>query len=195
MNSTLKEIGPVPFPEHTGERIYMLPFFQQQGLPSSLSRWQPTIDLMLKDVITERPIYLMIDQGIVKAGNTHRRPRPHIDGNWIAETNSHGASPNPRHRPIPTHSPWPTHNTQEWAPEALILASDISACCAYVGEVDGLPSEEGDCSHLDLSDTMVIPFKERFAYMGNITMIHESLPVAFDCQRTVVRLNCPGVEF
>jgi hypothetical protein len=29
-------------------------------------------------------------------------------------------------------------------------------------------------------------------YAGNVTMLHESIPVPFDCLRTLVRLNVPG---
>lgn len=209
MKSLLKEIGPVTFPENTGERVYMLPFTANHGLPSHLSRWQPTIDAMLCGVFTDGPIYLMIDQGRVTAGKSHRRGGPHIDGNWNPGVFAHDGPPVP-----PQHAPWPPSHrpmaghhghramagkgswaSENFAPEALILASDVCASCVYIGEVEGDPVEGGDCSHLDLSAAYQVPLLAGRAYAGNVTMIHESLPVTKDCQRTLVRLNVPGWEF
>jgi hypothetical protein len=31
------------------------------------------------------------------------------------------------------------------------------------------------------------------AYAGNVTMLHESRPLPVACQRTLVRLNVPGL--
>lgn len=193
MKSQLKEIGPVTFPEHTGEKVYMLPFKQSEGLPQRLARWQPTVDAMLAGIQTDKPIYLMIDQGEVKAGQTHRRGGAHIDGNWIEANGKHGTRP-------PSHTKFASWDTGGWGtenlkPEALLLASNVEACCAYVGEVAGAPNEGGDCSHLDLATAERVSLKAGRAYIGNVTMIHESLPVKTDCKRTVVRLNAPGVEF
>lgn len=205
MKSLLKEIGPVQFPENTGERVYMLPFTKREGLPFHLSRWQLTIDAMLQGIDVEGPIYLMIDQGTVQMGKTHRRGGAHIDGNWNPTVNSHsgggggGGSHGPppgKHRPGGTGSGngggW---NCANFNPEALILASDVTASCAYVGEVEGEPAEGGDCCHIDLSNTLRVPLVAGKAYAGNVTMIHESLPLLRDCGRTLVRLNVPGYTF
>jgi hypothetical protein len=200
MLSLLKEIGPVTFPENTGERVYMLPFTKKEGLPLRMMRWQLTIDAMLKDVDVDGPIYLMIDQGVVETGKSHRRGGPHIDGNWCPGIKAHGSG----HRPYPPgHTAGPAHgprknirwDSDNFSPEALILASDVEASCAYVGEIEGEPVPGGDCSHLDLGKALKIPLKAGLAYAGNVTMIHESLPVPQTCQRTLVRLNVPGFTF
>ena len=178
----------------------MLPFTKREGLPIHLSRWQLTVDAMLQGVDVDGPIYLMIDQGIVKAGATHRRGGAHIDGNWNPGINAHGGGGGGGHglRPRPGTNrangggSWHPDN---FAPEALILASDLTASCAYVGEIDGEPLEGGDCSHLDLSTAMRVPIIAGKAYAGNVTMVHESLPVERDSLRTLVRLNVPGFVF
>lgn len=89
--STIQQRGAVTFPEFTGERVYMLPFRKAEGLPFDLVRWQPTVDAMLDGIDVVGPIYLMIDQGIVKPGTTHRRPGVHIDGHWVPSIQAHGA--------------------------------------------------------------------------------------------------------
>jgi hypothetical protein len=88
---------------------------------------------------------------------------------------------------------WSTDiGNEEWAPEAIILASDVQACRAYEGEYDGIPSHGGDCSHIDTRGMRETFMRSGVAYAGNVCMLHESLPIAQDCLRTVVRLNVPG---
>lgn len=80
----------------------------------------------------------------------------------------------------------------EWPTEAIILASNIPACRALIGEWDGNIADDGDVSHLDLSHMQEIQFEANIAYAGNVTFVHQSIPVQQDCWRTVVRLNVPG---
>lgn len=214
LKSEYRKIGNVLFPEFTGERVYMRPFKKKDGLPEDLKRWQPTVDAMLQDIDTNEEIYIMIDQGVVKAGSTHRRGGPHIDGHWCPEIVSHGIrSPRhadnpskpekdipPVHRGVGRHSSLKVENipgywnVENFGDEALILASNISACYGYVGEIEGNPKEGGDCSHLDLSDMERVILEQNIAYSGNVTFIHESIPVNIDCNRTLVRLNVPGIR-
>jgi len=190
INSRYRKGGIVSFPKHTGEKIYMVPFLKREGLPSHISRWQSVVDVMLEDIETDQPIYIMVDQGIVKAGNPHRRGGIHIDGNWMPDIQAHGGG---SWIPTPIHSPFPTHEHTELKPEALILSSDVSACAFYKGEIEAQVGDGGDCSHLDLSSFNRELAEPNRVYIGNVTVLHESLPVLKSCQRTVVRLNCPGV--
>lgn len=80
----------VSFPEFKNEKVYMVPFYKKEGLPFNLKHWQKTVDAMLEGVETENVIYLMVDQGIVRANTFHRRPGVHIDGYWNPNFNGHG---------------------------------------------------------------------------------------------------------
>lgn len=220
--SVIKQCGRVTFPEFTGERVYMREFRKSNGLPFDLARWQPTVDQMLDGVDTDGPIYLMVDQGYVSSGTTHRREGIHIDGYWNPGVHAHGSGHTPipaghrsygghggissenlyrRHRGLPPSykrdgkhssgiSSW-SHATFE-EPEGLILASDISACMGYVGQFDGPIGEGGDCSHVDLSTLDSFLMDSHSVYVGNVTCLHESIPVGIECHRTLVRLNVPG---
>jgi len=75
--------GSVVFPAFLQERVYMEEF-TMNGLPTSLRRWQTTVDAMLKDVGEFSKAFIMIDQSKVYEGGTQRRPGLHIDGNWSA---------------------------------------------------------------------------------------------------------------
>ena len=185
--SYVEQRGKVNFPEFTGERVYMKEFYKEKGLPSELSRWQNTVDSMLEGVETDGPIYLMIDQGVVKGGTSQRRGGLHVDGYWNPRISAHGGN---------THiGSWKTGgwvNCDFKDKEALILASSLTAARGYQGIWEGSCGEGGDCSHINTSNLKEVVMHAGNIYAGNVTMLHESLPVAEDCIRTLVRLNVPG---
>lgn len=215
MKSILQRRGAVPFPEFSGERVYMRPFHKARGLPFDLRRWQPTVDAMLQGVDVAGPIYIMIDQGVVQQGTAQRRPGLHIDGYWIPALRAHGAEPADEWNPpkdLGEHSSTPADpgvhaasarasgpgGTHKWShsdfrtPEALILASDVCGSRALVGEFDSPPGEGGDYTHLATAGLQPVDLLAGIAYAGNVTMLHESLPLKVATPRTLVRLNVPG---
>lgn len=193
--------GAVTFPAFAYERHYMIPFTQKSGLPTELKHWQPTVDAMLDGIKTSDEIYFMVDQKELRAGEPHRRPGVHVDGYWDKTLNMHGG-----HRPrLGCHAPQPIpghrasiDGADDWAnalfdaPEAIILASDITSALAYRGKWDGEVGHMGDCSNINIDHLNPILLSANTVFAGNAAMLHESIPVMFDCQRTVVRLNVPG---
>lgn len=226
IQSIVQKRGSVAFPQFIGERVYMREFRKSMGLPSDLKdRWQHTVDAMLDGVDTDGPIYIMIDQGLVKAGTTQRRPGLHIDGYWHPAISAHGGVSHHGSQPVAPkkdrrerkpsegghggvpsrHAGSPMASEGEWdrsyepwktcelsVPEGLILASNISACRAVIGEYHEIPREGGDCSHVDVSGMDEVIMLPNTVYAGNVGMLHESMPVAKDVQRTLVRLSVPG---
>lgn len=219
--SIIETRGDVAFPAWEGTRIYMQPFLKADGLPQDLSRWQPTVDAMLEGIDTDQPVYIMIDETEVAAGNTQRRPGLHIDGYWNPGIKGHSSHvcAGPAHRELPRrHSPLPPshrsippghaslmagHTGHKsgaglWseadfaAPEGIILASSVSAAEGYVGTYEGPIGEMGDCGHVDVSSLAVLPMEAGRVYAGNVNCLHRSLPVARSCRRSLVRLNVPG---
>lgn len=200
----------VTFPAFAAERHYMIPFHQKTGLPSELKHWQKTVDAMLDNIQTDSEIYLMIDQKVVYAGEAHRRPGIHVDGYWNPSKLRHVHSANPMlfgvHTGEPSEDSEDTHRIRledgtfvdDWsnatlsAPEAIILATDVTSAIAYKGKWSGIVGHMGDCSHLDVSHMKPIILSAGTVFAGNAAMLHESAPVPFTCQRTVVRLNVPG---
>lgn len=208
--SIMHQRGPVPFPAFAGERHYMIPFYQRDGLPGDLGHWQPTVDAMLDGIDTDQPIYFMADQSVVQPGQAHRRPGVHIDGYWHPGVQAHGgqgvhrgqggnhgprSTPGShrgvRHGGSSASSGWDHVDLSD--PEALILASDVAGARAYLGEYRGAIGEGGDCSHLPLDGLQSLDLAPHRAYVGTVGTLHESLPISAGGPRTVVRLNCPGV--
>lgn len=199
--SKIQEKGQVSFPEFKGEKVYMTEFFQKNGLPEHLKRWQKTVDQMLVGIKTDEPIYLMIDQAFIPKGEFHRRPGLHIDGYWNPEKGSHG-----NHGGGKLHGKHGNHkgslnSSKSWEEsafeehEALILASNISASRGFEGNYSGVIKEGGDCDHLSTQGLKEVNLEANKVYVGNVTFLHESLKVKEDCYRTLVRLNVPGYSF
>lgn len=197
IKSTIREGYTAPFPEHTGERVHMVPF--KDVLPDNLSRWQRTVDVMLRGIEIPNKAYLMIDQQELKYGQYHRRPGVHVDGNWVGAGFDHDP-PNDGYKHPPTKPTKPklhlgrhSHDHYIYKPELVILASNVSACEAYVGEFDGTPDSQGSCDHFDLSKAERVFMHKFKVYTGTATTLHRTLPVLTDCKRTVVRINVPGL--
>ena len=192
----LREVGPVPFPEFTGERVYMVPFRMAEGLPAALARWQPTVNAMMHRSWSDGHIYIMIDQRTVPAGETHRRPGAHIDGNWLADADTHGGSHGGRHRPTKRADAGDRWSVEDFAPEALILASDVYGCDGWVGSTETVRDSiraGGSCADVALEEFQRVPLAPNVAWAGNVTFVHESVPIPSGSRRSLVRLNVPGM--
>ena len=175
MKSLLKIGGAVTFPDFRKERAYMIPFKKGEKLQEPYSRWQDTVDSMLEGVEVYGVIYMTIDQGEVRQGESQRRGGAHIDG-------------------IYTDIGWdtgPSWVTKDCAGGGIILASSHIGSKAYVGELADDIGEGGDCSHMDLTSAEVHTLKPNLAYAGNISMVHETVPAAETHDRTFVRLTLP----
>lgn len=206
INSYVRAGCKVAFPEYTGERIYMKPIIIGDMLPKELSRWQPTVDAMLHG-IDGKIAHLMVDQSVVAPGQTHRRGGLHVDGNWLPDLRAHGSGPGGHGHTVPSPRPskkrpdsdknkgaheHPTrHSHDSYQRELIILASDVTACRAFFGQFHDAPGPDGDCSHFDVSGTREVCMEANRTYVGNVTMVHESLPLTRGGPRTVVRLNVP----
>jgi hypothetical protein len=187
MKSILIKGSRVLFPTYTGERAYMVHINKHQSLPEKYSRWQGVIDSMLDGVETKDTIYMTIDQGHVKKGCSQRREGAHIDGNWLPDIRAHGTG---------GHVTMGWDSGGGWIKENLtnggiIIASDCDGAKAYKGDFEGVCGKGGDCSHIDLTSAKTVILKPNTVYLGNVTMIHETMPAIKDIDRTFVRLTLP----
>lgn len=120
-------------------------------------------------------------------------------GSHVTHNGGHTVTPNNEigghsSRPSGSHITTPKRRMSgvminDWEPEGLILASNLTAARAWNGFYDGMPNDGGDCSHIDLSNLQEIEMMAGYTYTGNVTMLHESLLIKQDAYRTVVRLN------
>jgi hypothetical protein len=143
-------------------------------LPEDIKRWQSVVDLMLEGVDSNGPIFIMVDECAVKSGEMHRRGGLHIDGNWIEKLGSHDSS---------------GHGIIDLKSETLILASNVEGSIAYAGKWEGIVGAGGDCSKVNLGGLKKIRMIGGNIYSGDVSMLHESVPVESDCNRSLIRLN------
>lgn len=193
ISSDMQTGGAVIFPAFQAERIYMREFRQGDGYKAVPERWRDTVAMMLAGVETDLPGYLMVDQKRLVPGEIHRRGGVHVDGNWMASAGSHRNPTPPGHNHPPDEPSGPRHfHGFEYAPEAIVLASNVEGCRVFLGEFDGCPTSGGDCSHFDLSGAQQILMQRNRVYRCTATTIHESVPHWAHAERTVVRINIPG---
>lgn len=173
--SDVQEVGSVSFPEWRGDRAYMVRF--SDSLPVELERWSPVVDVMLSGMKFSHA-FLTVDENMLFAGNSHRRPGIHLDGAWDPGMLMHGA-PGPRHRPHVARGN-----------QLLILASNVEGCAAFNGEFLLEEFNGGDCSSVPIGSLKRSRMLPGVAYVGDAcSFIHEPLPMQADCRRSLVRLN------
>jgi hypothetical protein len=130
---------------------------------------------MLEGIESSDVIYLTIDQAIVKKGENHRRSGAHIDG-------------------VYSNGKWdtgPDWIVKDLTGGGIVLASDRVGCKAYEGEFSNDIGDGGDCSNIDLSGANVSILEPNQVYIGNVTMVHETMPATETQNRSFVRLTLP----
>lgn len=124
-------------------------------------------------------------------GRHGHKPFPVAPNVYSGGHGGHGG----RHKPFPGSLEDSWENSDFSFPEALILASNVASAKGYEGIFSGPIKNGGACEHLDVSGLRDVPMEAGKAYVGNVTFLHETLPAAQDCLRTLVRLNVPGYSF
>lgn len=174
MKSEIYSLGHVQFPEFSGIRIMMMPFRIDQPFP--IEHYRPFVDAMLKlsrldRAVHETPMgdvgYMTIDEAIVRAGETHRRPGLHVDG--LGAWGRGG-----------------------WGADGFIMASSRDGALAYRGLFEGAPGADGDCEHLREQCTERVRMLDGTLYWCNPTLIHEATPASITVTRQFVRLSLPN---
>lgn len=193
MQSIINEVGSVPMPGYQGDQLYMHPLdVADPRMPAEFARWQSFVESLLPFVpLTEGEIYVTIDEKQLRAGQTHRRPRAHIDGIWQPAKSAHGT---PGHgMPNDGGGSHRTHFMPANSGGGLILVSSFEGCRGYRGEYHGEFGQGGDLEHLrDQLDAMEsFIMKPDHVYQCNVFAAHESIPVAHDVHRSLVRLSLP----
>ena len=110
----------------------------------------------------------------------------------------------PRHSPDPEpesgHRPSGRHLSQGYGwsspdfsvPEGIILAADVSGAVAWRGQYSGEIGDGGDCSTIDVSGLECVAMEAGRVYAGNVSFLHERLPIPISCRRSLVRINARG---
>jgi hypothetical protein len=125
--------------------------------------------------------FMTVDEKVVEAGKSQRKPHPHVDGCFISDRNHWG------------HNGWlQTCNDIQKGPigrMAVIVASSVPGCKAWKGVFDAVPKEDGDLSHVHLTGGEVLP--PSVGYVLSPDCIHESMLMLETVKRTFLRIALP----
>ncbi len=194
LSSDFRQLCPVRLP-YQGRQRYMHTFnlsapVMAEGFEDYL---EPVVALCRAAGATRGEAHMTVDEKIVPAGMSQRRPRPHVDGVFMP------SKPNP-HRGGALGS-WGgggwlhTCNDIGAGPVrrmAVIVAASEVGCRAWRGEFDAEPKKDGDLSHLQLDAGEVLPANVGFLLSPDC--VHESMLMPRETKRTFLRIALP-VDF
>ena len=181
----------IPMPPYRGLQILLMPIILGDNKSIPEKDCIPMLDAMAfaKPEHCGQVVYLTIDQKLVKANKSHRRPRMHVDGYHLTESQGSGGTWGGG------GGGWGGGRTGEtWMDgTGLLTVSDVPGCRAWNQIFYGEPAVEGDCEHLRNqckgNGTILEP---RQLYWFSPSCVHESLIQKHNVQRTFIRVSLPS---
>jgi hypothetical protein len=128
--------------------------------------------------------HMTVDEKVVQAGMSQRRPLPHVDGCFVPANAAWGHEPswlhycnNIRTSPIPRM--------------AVIVVASVAGCKAWRGKFEGMPRDDGDLSHIadQLKEGEVLA--ANVGYLLSPDCVHESMMFSQLTRRTFLRIALP----
>lgn len=190
LRSAFRPLAPVVFPTYQGRQMRYHAFdLAAPTMPEGYEDYlEPVSALCAAAGAREGTAYLTVDEKVIEAGASQRRPRPHVDGcfrndggnmhwggggggGWLHYCNDVGASPIGR--------------------MAVIVAASVAGCRAWAGRFVGRPAKDGDLSHIadQLGDGEVLP--ANVGYLLSPDCVHESMTFDQQTLRSFIRIALP----
>jgi hypothetical protein len=178
LNSSFRRLCPVSLP-YDGRQHYMHAFdLSLPSVPDGFDDYLPVVRRIVEATgVNSGTAYLTVDEKIIKAGMSQRRPGPHVDGCFMPTEMRWGSGWNHYCNHVPF----------ERMP--VIVASSVPGCKVWHGSFIAQPREDGDLSHLALGEGELVPADEAFWLSPDC--VHESMRFAEDTKRTFIRIAMP----
>jgi hypothetical protein len=182
--SSYKELCQVRLP-YQGRQHYMHEFdLSAITVPEGFDDYLPVVSALCAAAGARcGTAYLTVDEKIVVAGGTQRRPGPHVDGCFMPAQGKWGGGG------------WNHYcNNVPFARMPIIVAASEQGCRAWRGEFAFKPDEGGDLTPYaaELGDGELLP--ANVGYLLSPDCVHESMQFSQPTQRTFVRIALP-VDF
>lgn len=179
MESRIEDLGALEFPTFQGVRVMMLPFRLEDPagtIPSFAESWRRAAAALVEmGPVREGVAYLTVDEAVVPAGQTHRRPGLHVDG--IGPDGKAGG--------------W---SKGGYGYNGMLTAASAVGCRGWRGMFQGTPKPNGDCAHMagECPADAAVVFQPGRVYLCSPLAVHEALPMKKTTARQFVRLSMPS---
>lgn len=187
LHSDYRRLIPVSLP-YRGRQKYMHTF--DLAAPKMAAGFEdylgPVLALCRAAGAARGEAHMTVDEKIVAAGMSQRRPGPHVDGCFMPEAARWGHE-----------GPSWLHYCNEIArgPIArmpVVVAATVAGCRAWRGRFAGAPKSDGDLSHivpqLDAGEVLAA----NVGFLLSPDCVHESMVFARDTKRTFLRIALPN---
>jgi len=176
MKSEAKLIAQMNLPAFSGVRVMMMPFHLHDaaGTLPELGGWRSVVS-KISDIAGAKGVgYLTIDEALVKAGTTHRRPGIHVDG--IGEDGGDA----------------PYGGGGGYAKNGMYMISSHTGCRVWNQDFAGTPLPNGDCSNIAHECGEAKLIKSNQLWWCSPTCVHEALEMPEDTFRQFCRVSMPS---
>lgn len=182
LNSDYKRLCPVQLPYRNRQK-YMHSFDLAAPImaPGFEDYLKPVLDLCRAAGAILGTAHMTVDEKVVPAGMSQRRPHPHVDGCFMPASTRWSHDPSWLH--YCNHVPV--------ARMPVIVASSAPGCRAWRGMFEGEPRDDGDLSHIagKLGNGEVLP--AGVGYLLSPDCVHESMIFDEPTRRTFLRIALP----
>jgi hypothetical protein len=186
LNSDYRRLCEIALP-YAGRQMYVHSFdLADPKMAAGFEDYLETVRLLCHAAGAHVGIaHMTVDEKLVTAGMSQRRPKPHVDGCFMPPQSTWG------------HPPSWAHGCNNVSGEtigrmAVIVASTMTGCRAWRGLFDAEPASDGDLSWLALSAGEVL--ERNVGYLLSPDCVHESMIQVADVRRTFLRIALP-LEF
>ncbi len=187
LHSDYTKLCRVDFPPYGGRQKYMHSFdLSAISMPEGFEDYLAPVTKLCRAVgVHAGEAHMTVDEKVVNAGMSQRRPRPHVDGCFV-RTGMSWNHPSPG---------W-LHTCNEVGGNtigrmAVIVAASVSGCRAWRGEFKGQPKNDGDLSHISdqLGEGEILP--PNVGYLLSPDCVHESMVFYHQTPRSFLRIALP----
>ncbi len=189
LNSVYKKLCYIDLP-YQGRQKYMHTFDLAAPVmaPGFEDYLEPVKGLCASAGATSGLAHMTVDEKVILAGMSQRRPRPHVDGCFMPQAQVWS------HDDKGGGSRW-FHGcnhiqSSEFKRMPVIVASSVPGCRVWRGVFDTEPKSDGDLSHLNLDEGEVLPANT--GYLLSADCVHESMIHEKETQRTFLRIALPA---
>ena len=179
LRSSFSDLGKVALPEWQGRSLRMHTIdptapVMQEGFEDYM---KPVVALCEAANIQAAEVYMTVDEKLVTAGRSQRRPGAHVEGAWVPATRNwcgQGACP----------AGWKQYAHRM----ATVVASSAPGCIVYEGEFRGSPKDGGDLEHIrdQFGEGVVLPAFRGFLMSPDC--VHESMILPEQTKRSFLRI-------